>query len=488
MAPRNEPIRKNTPSENGHSALDENSPLLASNADDAPANEEEIFNHNGTTAKDDDLDRLLPKLQIALLCYSRVVEPISFFCIFPYINQMIFETGVREVDVGFYSGLIESLFSLAGTLLMIFWGRAADRLGRKPVLLFSLCGAAISMALFGFSKRVWQMIVCRCLAGMFGGTIVTIRAMISENSTPKTQARAFGFFAFAGNLGIMLGPVIGGVLEEPAKQYPRIFGNIGLLKEYPYALPTLFTGVMTAISALVNAIYLKETLDPEFRQGSSKSKTISTMELLQFEGVKPVIFIYSHVMILAMFYTAVVPVMWFTAIPLGGYGLTPKQISLLMCLSGLSQALWLLLIFPPLQHRLGTGGVLRLCAAAWPLFFLAAPLGSVLLRHRLDVAAWCVVLPALAVGSGVSMAFTAVQLALNDISPSPQTLGTLNALALAANSGVRTVAPSLATSLFALSVREQILGGYLVWAILVALGVALVGTVRWLPRLDGLGI
>ena len=33
--------------------------------------------------------------------------------------------------------------------------------------------------------------------------------MIQENSTPKTQARAFSLFAFTGNLGIFLGPFIG---------------------------------------------------------------------------------------------------------------------------------------------------------------------------------------------------------------------------------------------------------------------------------------
>lgn len=38
----------------------------------------------------------------------------------------------------------------------------------------------------------------------------TIRAMISENSTRKTQARAFSFFAFTNNLGIFVGPLVGG--------------------------------------------------------------------------------------------------------------------------------------------------------------------------------------------------------------------------------------------------------------------------------------
>ena len=94
-------------------------------------------------------------------------------------------------------------------MLMISWGHAADRLGRKPVLVSSLAGVAVATTLFGFSKTIWQMILFRCLAGIFAGTLVTIRAMISENSTPKTQARAFSLFAFTGNLGIFLGPLLG---------------------------------------------------------------------------------------------------------------------------------------------------------------------------------------------------------------------------------------------------------------------------------------
>lgn len=57
-------------------------------------------------------------------------------------------------------------------LLMISWGRAADRFGRKPVLVFSLAGVSIATALFGLSKTITEMIVYRCLAGVFAGTIV----------------------------------------------------------------------------------------------------------------------------------------------------------------------------------------------------------------------------------------------------------------------------------------------------------------------------
>lgn len=125
-------------------------------------------------------------------------------------------------DTGFYSGLIESLFSLTQMCVMIFWGRLSDRYGRKPVLVISLWGCAFAVALFGFAKTIWQMILFRCFAGVFAGTVVTIRTMISEHSTAKTQARAFSWFAFAGNLGILFGPLIGGALADPVHQYSTL--------------------------------------------------------------------------------------------------------------------------------------------------------------------------------------------------------------------------------------------------------------------------
>jgi hypothetical protein len=153
---------------------------------------------DGADSESDDEEKPLPKVQILLLCYARVIEPLAFFSIFPYVNQMIQDNGsIEDSDVGFYSGLIESLFSLTQAIVMIFWGRAADRLGRKPVLVFSLIGVTFATGLFGMATTIPQMILLRCLAGVFAGSIVTIRTMVAEHSTAKTQARAFSWFAFS---------------------------------------------------------------------------------------------------------------------------------------------------------------------------------------------------------------------------------------------------------------------------------------------------
>ncbi|CAG8011114.1 unnamed protein product [Penicillium olsonii] len=450
------------------------------------------------TKDDDESDdeKPLPKLQILLLCYARAIEPLAFFSIFPYVSQMVQDNGnVPDSDIGFYSGLIESLFSLTQAIVMIFWGRAADRIGRKPVLVYSLVGVTLATGLFGMAKTIPQMIMFRCVAGVFAGTIVTIRTMVAEHSTPKTQARAFSWFAFSGNLGIFLGPLMGGALANPAGQYPGVFGGIYFFKKYPYALSSLVVAVVGATAALSTALFVDETLkkptagsDGEGADVTKQNDDLSTWDLLKSPGVGMVIYTYGHLMVLAFAYTAIIPVFWFTPIRLGGYGFTPLQISLMMGLNGASQAVWLLLIFPPLQRRIGSNGVMRVCASAYPAFFLLCPIGNVLLRQGSEASVkvfWVFVPVTLAIGCGVSMSFTAIQLALNDISPSPRVLGTLNALALTGISGLRAFDPALFTSLFAIGARTQLAGGYAIWILLVLLASGLSIAVKYLPEPKG---
>jgi hypothetical protein len=118
------------------------------------------------------------------------------------------------------------------------------------------------------------------------------------------------------------------------------------------------------------------------------------------------IFVFCYSGLLGFAYTAVVPVFWFTSVPLGGFGFAPNMISLFFMISGFSQALWLLLVFPPLQRRIGTGRVLRLCGAWWPFFIMSMSLGNLFLKEDWKAAFWAVSIPTQVGGSGVSMAFS----------------------------------------------------------------------------------
>lgn len=417
----------------------------------------------------------LPRMQMFLLCYARLMEPIAFFSIVPYIAAMVQRNGhLPKSDVGFYSGLIESLFSITQTIVLIYWGRLADRVGRRPVLIWSLAGMCIGPALFGLATSLWQMILFRCVAGVFSGSTLIIRTMIFDHSTPQTQAKAFSWFAFAGNIGLLLGPIIGGVLADPAEQYPSLFGGWPFLVKYPYAAPGFAISFIAATGVITSLLFLEETLDKDSAGGkahnSSKSETLTIRQLLRMPGIPTVLLVNASVMVMAFAFTAILPVVLYIPVELGGLGLSAFQIAIYMAVQGASQAIWLVAVFPPLHRRLGTKRLLMACAVAYPFFFLAYIVLNALLRAGTPAAmawAWIVGPTAAVIGPGVAMAFTGVQLALNDASPDPHVMGTLNGVALTIASALRSFTPALATVLYAVGVRDQILWGNLAWVVLI---------------------
>ncbi|KAF1961288.1 MFS general substrate transporter [Byssothecium circinans] len=477
------PSGSDTSHHNGDTAVkadDERTPLLAANIT-APVGEAAEAEQPIQTTQEGE-EAPLPRGQIFLLCYTSLVEPVAFFAIFPYINKMIEQAGgIRKDEVGFYSGLIESLFSATQMCVMVPWGRAADRFGRKPVLVFSLFGVTVTTALFGLSSTIWQMILFRCMSGVFSGTVVTVRAMLTENSSKSTQAKVFSWFAFARNMGIFIGPILGGTFESPADKFKSTFGRARFFHDYPYAFPGFISASVGLSSAILATVFLKETLHLHQSKKDDEAP-VTTWELMNYPGVRQVILIYNYVLLLAFAFTAVFPVFQYTPINLGGLGLPPGWIAAAMGVGGGSQALWLLLVFPWWHKRVGSVGILRICAFVWPIFFAIDPLCNVLLRYNQKVIFWILFFLNNIVGSGVAMAFTVVQLAINDIAPSHETIGTLNALVLAVSCGLRAVIPALSTSIYAIGVKYHIIGGQLLWVILICVAVGLTLVIRLLPE------
>jgi MFS family permease len=80
--------------------------------------------------------------------------------------------------------------------------------------------------------------------------------MISELSTPKTQAQAFSYFAVAGNIGIFLGPLLGGGLVEYTKSYLVQQGNFW--DKHTYSLPGICCGIAILIFSVVVLFFVNE--------------------------------------------------------------------------------------------------------------------------------------------------------------------------------------------------------------------------------------
>lgn len=66
----------------------------------------------------------------------------------------------------------------------------------------------------------------------------------------RYQSRAFLLFPMCFNIGVIIGPVLGGILADPAGSYPSVFGHIVWLKKFPYAPPNILSAFFLFCASL----------------------------------------------------------------------------------------------------------------------------------------------------------------------------------------------------------------------------------------------
>jgi len=98
----------------------------------------------------------------------------------PALRELLPKSGIpaTTANVGFYGGLLFALF-LAGWGTALVWGPIADKFGRVRTLALTILCYSLFTFLAGFGQSVWQVAVCRLLAGVgiggewaMGGTFV----------------------------------------------------------------------------------------------------------------------------------------------------------------------------------------------------------------------------------------------------------------------------------------------------------------------------
>jgi MFS family permease len=119
---------------------------------------------------------------------------------------------------GFVIGAIIASFSAMQFLFAPVWGRLSDRHGRRPILLISTAGAAMSYVLFAIGSGIENhkvalaaLLVSRVFAGICGGNITVAQAYIADITPPENRSKRMGLIGMAFGLGFIFGPAISGV-------------------------------------------------------------------------------------------------------------------------------------------------------------------------------------------------------------------------------------------------------------------------------------
>jgi MFS family permease len=155
-------------------------------------------------------------------------------------------------------------------LFMPLWGRLSDRIGRRPVMLFSIACSVLGMAGLGFSlgfaHSVLWLFVARAASGAATANIGTASAYIADVTTPEERVKGMGLIGLAFGLGFLIGPGVGGLLTQP------INGRVGPLACFVAAGLSLINLIWAATS-------LPESLPPERRRSASGQPSTLSLRL-----------------------------------------------------------------------------------------------------------------------------------------------------------------------------------------------------------------
>ena len=150
--------------------------------------------------------------------------------------------------------LVMATYSLAQLFSAPLWGRLSDRIGRRPVLLFSLGGATLSYIGLGFADELWILFAARAFGGAMAGNIAAAFAYVADVTTPENRAKGMGLVGAAFGLGFVAGPAIGGVLAGPDAA------------NADFQSPAFAAAGLSFVAFAMAIFLLKESLAPELRR------------------------------------------------------------------------------------------------------------------------------------------------------------------------------------------------------------------------------
>ena len=155
------------------------------------------------------------KKNLFVLSIAVFIAGIAFSEIMPFLSLYINTLGnFSHQQLNFWSGIVYSGTFIVSAVVSPWWGKLADKKGRKPMILRAGIGMSVVIACMGLIQNVWQLLLLRMLQGVFAGFISNSNALVATE-TPKTNSgQALGTIASATTAGTLLGPLVGGALTS----------------------------------------------------------------------------------------------------------------------------------------------------------------------------------------------------------------------------------------------------------------------------------
>ena len=192
---------------------------------------------------------LLQQRALVVIFATVVLDAIGIGLIFPILPALLQDV-THASNVAPYIGVMTALYALMQFIFAPVLGSLSDRLGRRPVLLLSLGGAAINYLFLAFAPSLGMLLLGRAIAGLSSANVSVATAYLTDISTQAQRARRFGLLNAMFGAGFIIGPVLGGALGDYGLRLPFMAAavlNMGNLLLAFFALPESRTPTRTRI-------------------------------------------------------------------------------------------------------------------------------------------------------------------------------------------------------------------------------------------------
>jgi DHA1 family tetracycline resistance protein-like MFS transporter len=253
--------------------------------------------------------------------------------------------------------LIFSAYSMGSFFGEPFWGRLSDRIGRKPVLVWTIAGNFLCYFALAFAPNVLMAFLIRFAGGMASGNGSVIQAYVADVTPLEKRAGQMAVMAAVWNLGFIIGPAVGGLLARPDA------GHLG------FQIPLLAASGLSLICAICVAIFVKESRAGDNRLSAQPSRWAVFSQATRHPVISRLMLV---TLLVGCAFTGIEATFALWAQQRFTWG--PREIGLCFAAMGVAAAFVEMFLLGRLTERFGVGrtlafgmGLMMVSAAATPL-------------------------------------------------------------------------------------------------------------------------
>ena len=148
---------------------------------------------------------------VALVAFSTFVDIVAYSIAVPVLPDFGRRLGASPTTIG----ILFASFGVTVLLTAVPMGAVSDRIGRKAPLVGGMAALAVATAIFGTAGRLAPLFAARLVQGAADAvTWVVGFALIADLYAPEERGRVIGAVMGAANVGLILGPTLGGWLYQ----------------------------------------------------------------------------------------------------------------------------------------------------------------------------------------------------------------------------------------------------------------------------------